>query len=593
MKDPEKLKTMFWRRGFSALIDLVFIYSLAYLVHQLIIRIIFVDPVYVFALAWLLCYPASYLILKGRTPAKVITGMKVIGENDEEISVKHVILRELFGKFLVFLLVPAFLLARVHFYKTGQLTMPVVITLLVITLMVVLLLFFKRPWWEQLSSTKSVRSPLGRRSPGWISFLAILIVFTLTMTVKMAPFFTGKSDLATTFYPQYPVNAETREYADFIRAHSQDPVEYVFSLFDRYDLVVLDERLHEEATQYDLIKKIISDKRFAQKVGNLYTEIGTISDQDKLNVFMNTAFTNEDSLNKAAAAVERSCNPIWPLWGITGMFDLLKHVNHLNHGLTDSLRINWYFTDIPVNWETMTYDTWHAAPKNKRDKVMADHIAEIYQKKAANHETRNKGLVIMDVRHAFGMIRDKQGRKADHYFNTTNTTAILMDLLPGKVGNVLLNSVPFGLGIFLTPTQYGKWDRAFALAGNPDAGFDFENSPFGSDEFDNMLGSPPDGLKYKDVFTGFIFYKPLEQHVKKTGYPFMLDNFKDTLIRRAGCLGNGYDESTKRIIDIYDQDKTYTDRYPYAFFYNAIFNFGVSLMILLTLVIVLIYFLKK
>lgn len=584
---------MFWRRGFSALIDIVFIYCFAYLAHQMIIRIIFIQPGIIFALTSLLYYSGSYLFLKGRTPAKIITGLKVTGKNDEEIGVRNIITREMAGKFLVFLLLPAVLIANVHFYKTPQLYLPCIVIAVVIILILAFFIFFKRPWWEQISSTKSVRSPVERKSSRLISFLAILIVFSLTVTIKMAPFFNRDMDLATTFYPPYPVNAETREYAEFIKAHSQDPVEYVFSLFNRYDLVVLDERLHEEATQYDLIKKIISDKRFAEKVGNLYTEIGTISSQDKLNAFMDNAFTNEDSLNKAAAMVERSCNPIWPVWGITGMFDLLKRVNRLNHLAPDSLKINWYFTDMPVNWEIMTYATWHAAPKNKRDKVMAEHIVEIYQRKAENHEKRNKGLVIMDVRHAFGLIKDKKGNKADHYFNRTNTTAFLMDTLPGKVCNVLINSVPFGLGIFLTPTQSGKWDRAFALAGNPDAGFDFDNSPFGDDEFDNMLGSPPDGLKYKDVFTGFIFYKPLEQHVKKTGYPYMMFNFKDTLIRRAECLGNGYDVSIKNTIQIFDHDKIYSDRYPYAFFYNAIFNFGVSLMIILTLVITLIWYLKK
>jgi hypothetical protein len=38
--------------------------------------------------------------------------------------------------------------------------------------------------------------------------------------------------------------------------------------------------------------------------------------------------------------------------------------------------------------------------------------------------------------------------------------------------------------ILCTALQDGKWDAAFAVLGYPSLGFDFQGSPFGSDEFD-------------------------------------------------------------------------------------------------------------
>ena len=578
---------------FSALIDIVFIYCFTFLAHQLIIRLVFIDLFTVFAVTWLFYYPGLYILLKGRTLAKVITGLKVVRNNGGEIQISQILIRELPGKFFIFVVIPAYLANTLHFYKRSQLLVPSVILVAVIILMLVLFFIFKRTWWEQVSSTKSTRYPVNRSSLRLISLMTIFIIYALTIFIKTKPVFIGGNNLSATFYPSYPVNAETREYADFIKSHSKDPVDYIFGLFDRYDLVVLDERMHEEYTQYDLITKIVSDQRFAEKIGNIYTEIGSVSFQDDLNNYLSRDFTNEDSLNKATAILLRSCNPIWPLWGCTNMYDLLKHVNGMNNHSDDNHRINWYFTDMPVNWETMTPAKWQAEPKDSRDRIMADNIIKIYKKKTATNESKKKGLVIMDVRHAFGLIRDNKGRKTDHYFNETNTTAFLMDLLPGKTCNVLINSVPFGLGVIFTPTQHGKWDKAFELAGDPDAGFDFAGSPFGLDKFDNLLGSPPEGLKYQDVFTGFIFYKPLEQHIRKTGYPYLLYNFEDSLMRRSKCLGPGYDESVKTILRIYKDDKIYTDGFPYAFFYNAIINFGYSVIIFLTFVICCIFYFKK
>ncbi|MCX6303398.1 MAG: RDD family protein [Bacteroidetes bacterium] len=594
MENQNRLKVLFWRRAFSALIDVVLIYCISFIVQQLVIRFFFIDSFTVFWITWILYYPGCYFLLRGRTLVKMITGLQVTGMTNPDPGARDLLVREVVCKFFFLLMLPVSLINGLHIYKPSQLLIPSVLMIAFTITMLVLFFVFKKPWWEMVSLTKTIKNPVSNKGLRLGSFLTILCIAALTVFVKTSPFFKENARFSTTFYPEYPVNSETREYAEFVKTHAQNPVDYVFGLFDKYDLVVLNERVpHSEYTQYELITRIVSDKRFADKVGNIYTELGSISYQDTLHTYLNTAFPAEDSLNKATALLQRSCNPIWPLWPLTNMFDLLKHVNKINMHTADSLKINWYFTDMPVDWETMTPEKWQNAPKDKRDQIMAEHIIDSYKTKPGKHEKSVKGLVIMNARHGYGLIRDAHGNRKGHYYSKINTTELLMEALPGKVCNVMINTVPFGLGIFWGQVQNGKWDKAFSLAGNPDEGFNFANSPFGSDNFDGAIGFPTNELKYEDVFTGFVFYKPLEQFVNKTGFPYMLYNFNDSLIRRAGCISESFADTWKTTVKYYENDKMYTDGLQFAVFYNLIVNVAFSVIIIITMIICGIFYKTK
>ncbi len=85
--------------------------------------------------------------------------------------------------------------------------------------------------------------------------------------------------------------------------------------------------MHLEYTQYELISKIISDKRFIDSVANIFTECGSVSFQDTLNNYMRTSFKSGEDLDRGTATLQRNSNAIWPLWSNTNLFDLLKTVN--------------------------------------------------------------------------------------------------------------------------------------------------------------------------------------------------------------------------------------------------------------------------
>lgn len=45
-------------------------------------------------------------------------------------------------------------------------------------------------------------------------------------------------------------------------------VDYVFELFEKYDIVILGERDHRDMSQYQFVSEIISDRRFHSKCGS-------------------------------------------------------------------------------------------------------------------------------------------------------------------------------------------------------------------------------------------------------------------------------------------------------------------------------------
>jgi hypothetical protein len=59
MEKPNNPAMMFWRRLFSALVDLAIIYSLSYVVHRLVIQVVFINSFSIFSIIWLLYYFGS------------------------------------------------------------------------------------------------------------------------------------------------------------------------------------------------------------------------------------------------------------------------------------------------------------------------------------------------------------------------------------------------------------------------------------------------------------------------------------------------------------------------------------------------------
>lgn len=334
-------------------------------------------------------------------------------------------------------------------------------------------------------------------------------------------------------------NKAIDKYVKFLKNRNQSPVDYVMSLFDQYDIVILCERVHTEMTQYDFIHDIISDKRFSEQVGHIFTEAGSSSIQPDIKSFLMDTTLDEKASEERLLHICRNFSS-FPHRELTNYYELLKKVHQLNKNLSADRRIHIYPSGMPFTWDGMTAAKYREFSEGlrERDKIMADQIADKFDTIFNSPGSRKKALVIMNYRHAFPHLKIAIGKRTREF---ENVGGFLMTYYPKMVANVMINSVRILMGstdnkIEMTALQDGKWDAAFAVLGNPDIGFDFAGSPFGYDSFDYF--PVPSKLRYRDVFTGFVFHRPLEEHKMSEGIPGSIDDaFVNELIRRYEIEG--------------------------------------------------------
>lgn len=586
-----KKQYLFRRRIASAIIDLAFIYCISIILKYLLNTFVFADFTNIFVVALIGYYTLTSMFINGRTPAKILTGLKVVQRVGNPLSAKNIVLREIVLKGIIGIFIPLYLIRSL--FPIWNVLFTVACMFIVVLATLAGYLLQRIPWWEKLSGTNSIAAPPGLKTKLTKSILAILSATVIAIALIVYPFLFGSGSMHTSFYPKYPHTKETVKYAAYIDSHKKDPVDYIFKLFEQYDVVVISERMHPEYTQYDFISKLISDKRFAQNVGNILTECGSVSMQDTLQTYVKAKFSNESELNKATAMLQRNSNAIWPLWSNTNLFDLLKTVNQYNKTNADSAGINWYFTDLPVDWRTATNATFLQSYKNPaRDSFMAATVVNKYNN-IISKQPRHKAIVIMNTRHGYGQPTNKE--KAALFSKYNDATSLMMQKLPGKVANVLINTVSLKYGYFFVPVQNGKWETAFEIAGNPNAGFDFADSPFGNDNFDLAFFNSR-AVTYKDVFTGFVFYTPLNKHIKKDGFPFEFTDFEDTILKRAAVVDKSQVEFFKTRIAITKNNPdntTITEVCNYAVPYNLLNTILVPVILFIVLLLSLIFYFKQ
>ncbi|MCL5280163.1 MAG: hypothetical protein M1376_09680 [Planctomycetes bacterium] len=244
------------------------------------------------------------------------------------------------------------------------------------------------------------------------------------------------------------------------------------------------------------------------------------------------------------------------IWDKTNAHEFLQKIAQLNRTLPKESRVHIWPCDVESDWSKITKDNYRQIEQQlgQRDKIMADNFIVRFNEIQKSSGTRKKALVIMNYRHAFPHFRLERGGKVK---NIENMTGFLLAAYPGRVANVMINSTGLILGgrdnpAGVTAIQNGKWDAAFIVAGNPGLGFDFKGSPFGGDPFDYFPFPIPVGYTYQDVFTGFIFYKPLDEHRMSFGVPDLLDPaFTTELVRR--CQITGRTESAEELTKLVRQ----------------------------------------
>jgi hypothetical protein len=323
-------------------------------------------------------------------------------------------------------------------------------------------------------------------------------------------------------------NPSITPYVSFLKNQSTSSKDYILDLFKTHDIVVVCERLHPEFTQYQFLVDVISDERFITKVGNIFTEVGVSSLNPSLNNFLHRKNMTKEERDKQIVKFRRDL--AWSvLWDNTNYSFLLEKLYDLNNKLSAKEAVNLYPSDIPFDWskaDSLYYQTSVLPLLKARDSVIAAQIIQRFDSIKASSSKHKKALVVLNSRHAFNNDFYVAGRQIK------NAAWFLFKRYGNRAANVLLNCNNWDQQNNATLLQQGKWDAASAATGNKSIGFDFINSPFGKDGFDLWIPGNTK-LTYQDVFTGFVFYKAIEDQKLITGVPGFLDSaYLDDFFRR-------------------------------------------------------------
>lgn len=320
-------------------------------------------------------------------------------------------------------------------------------------------------------------------------------------------------------------------YTTFLKKQDQSAKEYILGLFDQHDIVIICERYHQEMTQYELIADIISDKRFYKNVGNIFTEVGVSTLNPELNTFIHIKNLPDDTIAKRITLFQQNCG-VWPVWANKNYSFFLDKIYRLNNIIPEKYALNLYPSDLPFSWSTADSSSMPGLKLmiGSRDSIIASQIISKFNEIKQTSAKRKKALVIMNYRHAFDkvfLINDVPLKNVGYF---------LFNEYGNRVANVLLNTVGPNNSGNAALLQAGKWDAAFDVVHKENIGFDFANTPFGKDVFD--LWPFKTNYKYKDIFTGFAFYKPVEQHYMVEGFEMVDAGFKNELIRRIDLISS-------------------------------------------------------
>lgn len=377
-------------------------------------------------------------------------------------------------------------------------------------------------------------------------FMSLFMLFG--MVILLSAETTGFKDTSTN------TQAVLSEYVACFEK-GEEPIEYIFRLFETSDIVILGERDHRDITQYEFICKLIADPRFAARIGYVYTEVGVTNMTQRANELIKGTYRSEAEYRKARTDYLRDEDYqfCWEKTNRSVFIDSLYCINSrlpadrkITLGLTD-IAFDWYKAQSPVKYRKWYYKNTVGGPDNKRqlvrDKVMAENFIRQYKRQKPLNGCR-KALLITNQPHAVNSKCNKnEGFLIKQAFGND------------KVKIVCLNSyselAPDGTNEL---TDNGKWDAAFEFTKCKPAAFDIQNTPFGKTVYcNNTIWTPYTGKSWQEYADGIVYDVPFYQFKASIGIDgFVDDGLKEehmrrlNLMRDAGVISDFNYEDVKR-----------------------------------------------
>lgn len=323
---------------------------------------------------------------------------------------------------------------------------------------------------------------------------------------------------------------------DFVEGN-HDIVDFIHDLYEQYDIVILGERDHRDTVQYTFIKDIISDSRFIDNVGYVYTEVGCNTATLSANTLIKGKFRNEAEFKKSAIDHLRR-EEWWPLWEKWNRYKFLKDLSNINDSLSDDRKITIGLTDVDFPWDNIDtaeeYKHFYEKETANRDYSMYRNFSEMYKRQSLKNGKR-KALLVTNAPHA---VNDSVAQREGY---------LIKQEYGDKVVIVLLNWDEWWQKE-ITLMDDGKVDAAFYLAGNEPTAIVLEDGLIGEI---NVKGQP---LKYlADVM---VFDAPVDKFVCKCGLNGLITpDFEKEIIRRDNIVREAVypDRNASSIEDLYDE----------------------------------------
>ncbi len=358
-----------------------------------------------------------------------------------------------------------------------------------------------------------------RRKPGYI-YLALIVAAIAARLINITVSNNSATILSSLLQATpRPTPHSVKNYVDFLTDNRMDINDYIMALFEEYDHVILCERHHREMTQYDMIYDLVTDKRFVDSIGVIFTEIGCVESRDAYKELTASSYANDTLVEKALASFMPDNQSVHLLWPNTNWFNFLKRMYYFNHG--KDRKVDIMFADR--NWID------NRDLLDSRDSIMADNIISTILA-----DSLLKSLIIMNYRHA--------------YLTPGNCGYYVARMFSGKVANVMINFGTVDLQSLLKsdevlkPLQHGKWDVAFRLMNDSAFAFDFKDSPFGKDRFDHFVIpiNPVNAKSYEEMFNGFIYYTALDDQYTSIGYNYIFEPENEAKLKIREDALKGY-----------------------------------------------------
>jgi hypothetical protein len=300
------------------------------------------------------------------------------------------------------------------------------------------------------------------------------------------------------------VPKDTLSFINYLKENNREPKKFVLDKLDKFKLVMFGE-IHRRKVSWDFLQDVVKDKKFIEKTGVIFMELGADKQKDIDKFLANAFIDNELLLN-----VFRDYMLVG--WNDKGKFDFIKSIWLINKSLPPDKKVKILLIDTPRPPDS--YKSKEAmranAVKYDRDEFMADTILNYLK---SSNDKRN-ALFIVGTGHV-----SEASKSAG---------AILCKKLPQATYAIFQHSPRVDNIIPIDERlRHGIFDYSFYKFENKPTAFEIKNSPFGKEPFDCLY------------YDGYIFLGSLDNEPNgEILFDLYSDNFIKELDRRYQIMGS-------------------------------------------------------